>query len=280
MQRIIDFLREYILPITTIASFFPVYWWSFGFMMPAEVRRTLSPAFYTSLSFELTIAIVAFGFLARLTAYQTVPIIRTLVNVQRRTRKYKLATGSHDFLTKFLAKFDTKLASEVVLPVVYFGLFVLLYFVGLWGIFYFLVSVLILGSAFAMNERSKQVDEGDEDAIFKSQWRILAEYFSGSHDASAFVKRHLVFISLAVLWIPFILGPAYFMGLTRANDVVPSSKLRPFQTKLIAPTDNGLLLLMSEDATLWKLTFRKSNFVIVPENGEIICFGPEKAPCQ
>ena len=263
------------MPITALASFFPVYFWTYVYILPREVRLLLDGGFYSAIAFELVMACAACGFLARLTAYQITPFFCRSVPLSGRELRYAWAKP----IQSAIKSASPYLTNDGLVTFSIFLIAITSYFIGVFSIIFLLLYTFILLSAFGSAEKTRLMLCGrmDVEAVvdFKLAVKTLSEI-----SLKDIVSTHLSFLSMAILSLPFCLGAGRFVSLVANDDVALSVNSNVVESKLIASTDVGLLFMASADAKIWQLiTWRPTDYFLLLPNGQVVCFGERNTAC-
>lgn len=272
----INFAREYLVPFAVPVSFFPIYFWTYAYTFPREVRLLLDGGFYASIAFELVVACAACGFIARITAYQVTSDFSRHVFFSGRELRYSWAKP----LQTVVDSIAPYLANEALVTISIFLITITFYFIGILGILFLLLYLFLLLSSFGSAEKTARVLSGDEGVVAIGNLKLAINTLS-TISFQQIVSRHLKFLSLAILTLPFCLGGGRFVSLVSNDDVALTVNSNVVQSKLIASTDAGLLFMASSDAKILRLiTWRPTDYFLIMSNGQVVCFGKRNTACK
>lgn len=275
IMKVIQFAREYFVPILALVSFFPVYFWTYVYTLPREVRLLLDVGFYSAIAFELVMACAACGFIARVTAYQITPAFSRFVPLSHREPRFAWAKP----VQSFVKRIGPYLTNDARMTVSIFLIAITSYFIGIFGIIFLLLYVFLLFSAFGSAEKTAIMLGGDMEIEHIGDFQLAVKTLSDI-SFQDIVSRHLSFLSMVVLSLPFCLGAGRFVSLVGNDDVALSVNSNIVQSKLVASTDAGLLFMASADAKLWRLiTWRPTDYFLLLPNGQVVCFGERNTTC-
>lgn len=132
----IKFIKSYIMPIVALASFFPVYFWSFTYPLPSEVRLLLDGGVFSFIVLELVAACAACALIARFTVYQLTPLFRRVFLQRNRELRWGFMEALRQLVLKLSIVFNDELKVTMSIFVIvitfYFFGFVALLFLGLY----------------------------------------------------------------------------------------------------------------------------------------------------
>lgn len=262
------------MPIATLVSFLPIYFWAYVYLLPREIRLLLDGGFYSAITFELVTACAACGLIARLSAYQIAPASRRFASTNRELR-FPWMKPVHTAI-KFVAPF---LKNDAQLTVGIFCIALTGYFLGLFAILFVLLYSFALLSAFGSAEKIMLMSQGEVDVEEIGDFQLGIRRLSVT-TFREMVGRHLGFLSMVILAVPFCLGFGRFVSLIGNDDVALVINSSAVQSKLIASTDTGLLFMASADAKVLRLiAWRPTDYFLLMPNGQVVCFGERNTFC-
>ncbi len=275
IMKAIHFAREYVAPILALVSFFPVYFWTYVYTLPREVRLLLDGGFYSAIAFELVMACAACGVIARFSAYQITPVFRRFVPLSDREPRYAWAKP----IQSVVSSVSPYLTNDARVTLAIFLVAITGYFIGVIGVMFLFLYMGTLFSAFGAAEKTEIMSRGDMDIEATGDFRLAIETLS-TISIQEMVGRHLSFLSMAILTLPFCLGFGRFVALVGNDDVALSVNSNVVQSKLIASTNAGLLFVASSDAQVLRLmTWRPTDYFLLMPNGKVVCFGERNKNC-
>lgn len=275
ITKAIRFAQKYVAPILALASFFPVYFWTYVYTLPREVRLLLDGGFYSAIAFELVLACAACGLIARFLAYQITPLFRRYVPLSDREPRYAWAKP----IQSVVSSVGPYLTNDARVTLAIFLIALTSYFIGVFGIIFLFLYICTLVSAFGAAEKTEIMSRGDMDIESTGDFRLAIKTLS-TISFQELVGRHLGFLSLAILTLPFCLGFGRFVALVGNDDVALHVNSKVVQSKLIASTNVGLLFVASTDAKVLRLvTWRPTDYFLLMPNGKVVCFGERNKHC-
>lgn len=273
--KAIHFAREYFVPIAALVSFFPIYFWTYVFILPRDVRLLLDGGFYSAIAFELVMACAACGLIARISAYQIAPAFSRFESMSDLEPRYAWAKP----IKSVVNRVAPYLTNEARMTVAIFLIAITGYFIGIFGIFFLLLYAFSLFSAFGSAEKTAIISRGNMDIEATGDFRLAMRTLS-TISLKDMVSRHLSFLSIAILTLPFCLGFGRFVSLIGNDDVALSINSNVVQSKLIGSTDAGLLFMASADAqVLRQIIWRPTDYFLLMPNGQVVCFGERNTAC-
>jgi len=268
--------REYIAPILALISFFPIYFWTYIFSLPGDVQRLLDGSFYTDIASELVMTCAACGLIARVGAYQTIPIFKRIVKFSDREPRFAWAK----IIQKCFISIGPYLLNDVLVTLTILLALITLYFTGIFGIIFMLLYMGTLLAAFGALNKTEIMLGGNMDIEATGDFRLAITVLSTT-SIKALVTRHLSFLSMAILTLPLCMGLARFVALIDNDDVSLSVNSNVVQSKLLASTNAGLLFVASADAKVLRLLARRpTDYFLLMPNGKVLCFGERNKNCS
>jgi len=272
----INFARKYFTPIAALVSFFPIYFWTYSYFLPREVRILLDPGFYTGVAFELIMVCAACGLIARISAYQFTPLLKLFLPISDQKSKYAWLR----FVKSGVNRAGSYLTESPRMTFIVFLIAVTGYFIGIIGLIFLSIYAMVLLSAFGSTEKVKLISRGDLEVAAIYDVSIAIKTLS-SIALKDLVGRHLNFLSMAVLALPLSLGYGRFVSLVGNDNVALQVNSDVVMSKLIASTDAGLLFMASDDAKVLRLmTWRPTDYFLLMPSGKVVCFGKRNTSCS
>lgn len=275
IMKAIRFAREYFVPVAALVSFFPVYFWTYVYALPREVRILLDGGFYSAIAFDLLITCAACGFIARISAYQIATSFGKFISFPGSELKYAWAKPIQSAVNSV----GPYLTNDALLSTSIFLIAITSYFIGIVGIIILLLYEFMLFSALGSAEKTAIMSRGNMDIEATGDFQLAIRTLS-TISFQEMLSRHLSFLSMAILALPFCLGAGRFVSLVGNDDVALSVNSNVVQSKLIASIDAGLLFMASADAQVLRLmTWRPTDYFLLMPNGKVVCLGERNTTC-
>jgi hypothetical protein len=272
---IFDFFKDYYLPCLAVLSFFPIYFWSYLYIFPRDVRLVLGGGSFSNLATELIATFAACGLIAKFCAYQIAPVIAQI----RLTTHLEPRLNAMKPFKKIRLNIPSFFVEETFLTFVFFLIAFACYFLGFSGVLLAIFYCWALFSAVGHSEKARLIAEGNEHGAYLSVSSAALGAIE-NRPIKDIGKSGFKFLSITALTLAMVLGGSRGISVLRNGDSTLSMSSQRLDVKLIAATDFGLVFIESGDASLIKLMLRRPVNFFVVNAGNVTCLGAENLNCR